>query len=274
MVSPDHFDIRYRINPHMVDENGDLKKINRALAMQQWLTLQTIFMDLGLEVETLDGQPEVPDMVFCANQTFPFIKDGVRSIVLSLMGSPERQKEVEYFSTWARVNNYKVYEVSSSTFEGMGDALWNYETGEVYGGYGFRTQPEVYNELEKVTGLKFILLELVSETFYHLDTCLSILNKDTAVYVPEAFSTEGLEILKKKFKTLIRVPLFEAENFLAGNCCTPNGKDVIIQQGAEETVELLASHGFNIIETDTSEFLKSGGSVFCMKQLLFPRLDA
>ena len=51
--------------------------------------------------------------------------------------------------------------------------------------------------------------------------------------------------------------------------CTPNGKDIIIQQGARKTVESLKANGFKIHEVDTSEYIKSGGSVFCMKQLLF-----
>ena len=43
---------------------------------------------------------------------------------------------------------------------------------------------------------------------------------------------------------------------------------VVIQSGCRVLSSKLRELGFAVDEVDTSEFLKSGGSVFCMKQVL------
>ena len=184
------------------------------------------------------------------------------------MGSLQRQPEVEVFRKWALENDYPYHEIDNAKIEGMGDVLWNYDKEEIYAGYGFRTSPETFQKLESIIGKKIFSFELVDERFYHLDTCLSIINGETVAYVREAFTEKGYTDLKQKFKNLIQVPLHEALNSLACNMCSPNGKDIIIQEGADLTCEALSAFGFNVIEVDTGEYLKSGGSVFCMKMLL------
>ncbi len=268
MVSPEFFDVEYAINPHMLDANGNLNKVDKKKAQEQWKALKNKFEELGMIVDVITGQSGLPDMVFCANQTFPFFKDNKLSMVLSHMHSEKRQPEVQFFKAWAQQNEVKTFDVVNTEFEGMGDALWNYETEEIFGGYGFRTKPQVYADIEKVTGKKITTFELKDERFYHLDTCLSILNAETAAYVLEAYTDEGLNTLRASFKKLIQVPLSEATNQLACNMCTPNGKDVVIQKGAIQTNTALESAGFTVHEVETSEFIKSGGSVFCMKMLL------
>ena len=39
--------------------------------------------------------------------------------------------------------------------------------------------------------------------------------------------------------------------------------------GANEANAKLRSAGFNVVEVDTSEFMKSGGSVFCLKMMVY-----
>lgn len=269
MVHPEHFDIQYSINPHMTDETGQLNKIDKPKALQQWQSLKSTFEKLNMNVHVIDDHSGLPDMVFCANQTFPFFKNNQKHMVLSQMHSTHRQPEVMYFKDWAEKNEIQTHTIQSSAFEGMGDLLWDYEANRLYGGYGFRTKPEVYTELERITGYNITTFELTNDNFYHLDTCLAILKKDTAAFVEEAFSPEGLETLRRSFTTLIQVPYNEAMNQLACNMCTPNGTDIVIQMGAKNTTSQLKNHGFKVHEVDTSEYIKSGGSVFCMKILLY-----
>jgi len=46
-------------------------------------------------------------------------------------------------------------------------------------------------------------------------------------------------------------------------------RTVVIQQGSERINRKLRALGYEVLEVDTSEFMKSGGSVFCMKMYLF-----
>ena len=271
MVYPKGFTVAYSINPYMKDQDGNLNQVDPLLAVSQWEDLKALFEKLGSEVSVIQGQEGLPDMVFSANQTFPFREEsGKGCLLLSQMKSNYRQPEVSYFKKWAQENALSIYELSgSSSFEGMGDALWDYDKGEIYGGFGPRTDVAVYLEIEKITKAKVHRLKLVNENFYHLDTCLCLLGNSTAFAVREAFDQEGWQILKNQFSTLIEIPEEEALKNFAGNMLCLNSKDVVLQSGSSETRQNLESCGFNVYEVETTEFMKAGGSVFCMKQLYF-----
>ncbi len=270
MVSPTGFEVTYAINPHMLDAEGNLNKVNKSLAVEQWSSLKKTFENLGLNTHVIEGPEKLPDMVFTANQTFPFLKTGKTQIALSTMNSKERQPEVQFFKEWALKNNIETYHLKNGkTFEGMGDTLWNYESEEVFGGHGFRTEPEVYDELEKLIEAPIHRLKLISEDFYHLDTCLAVAGKNTAFVVREGFDQASFELLKTKFSDLIEIPFEEAKNGFAANLCCVNGEDIIIQKGNLKTATMAVERGFKVHEAETSEYMKSGGSVFCMKQLFW-----
>lgn len=270
MVTPHGFRVEYAINPYMRDENGALKVVDAEKAHGQWHTLFELYRWLGLDVEILDGSELFPDMVFCANPIFPFIDSRERkTVLLAHMHAFERQGEIEYYRHWALTRGYNVVDPPHAVFEGCGDAIWNFETGEVFGGYGYRTQLEAYEEVEKILGRDVHRLKICDPQFYHLDTCLSILRGDVVVFVEEAFDREGIALLERSFRHPIRILREEALNFFAGNCFSPNGKDVVLHPGANDLIKKLEPLNFTIHEVDTSEFMKAGGSVFCLKQTLF-----
>ncbi len=215
-------------------------------------------------------------MVFAANQSFPFLRAGksgekVKSVVLSQMRSEFRRPEVAYFKKMYSSLGYEVLELDNKkiNFEGNGDALIQFPYNLVWGGYGERTSPEVYSELSERFGLNVAMLKLVNKNFYHLDTCFSILNENTVVIQPEAFEAEGLKLIKAVFENVIETELDENLKSFACNCHSPDGKHVITQKGTKKFKKQLENHDFKVIEVDTGEYLKSGGSVFCMKMMVF-----
>ena len=81
MVDPEYFDVVYVINPHMKDQVG---KVDHKKARVQWKALRTVYEKLGFPVEVLPGVPGLPDMVFAANQSFPFVtSEGKKKVILS-----------------------------------------------------------------------------------------------------------------------------------------------------------------------------------------------
>lgn len=239
-------------------------------AFTQWARVKSTYQRLGLDVEVLEGDPQFPEMVFCANQCFPFRdQDGRKCIVLSRMSASERQGEIRHFREWAQEKGYQIFEATDFEFEGCGDAIWNFEKTEIFGGYGFRTDVRAYDQIEKIVGRPVHRLLLCDPEFPQLDTCFSVLNAQTAVYVEEAFDGNGLRLLASKFRNLIRIHREEALESFAGNCFSPNGKDVLLHPGALDLREKLYRLGFQLHEVDTSEFIKAGGSVFGLKQTLF-----
>ena len=89
-----------------------------------------------------------------------------------------------------------------------------------------------------------------------------------------AFSEATIKTLKKSLKKLIKVDEEEALNFLACNCHCPDGKNILVEKNAVITNQLCMDLGLKVFPIDTSEYLKSGGSIFCLKnQGFFNRLE-
>jgi N-dimethylarginine dimethylaminohydrolase len=274
MASTDHFDVLYAINPYMKTAEGGLQKIDRDRSRAQWQALKALYQQLSITVEVIPGLPGFPDFVFCANQSFPYWNPARSrpSVILSRMRSKERQGEVEAFEDWYKQRGYEIQTLSGvSSFEGNGDALIQYsETGPIiWGGYGPRTDRAVYREIGELTGFEVIELPLLRPEFYHLDTCFSILNVSTVVIQPDAFPPEALRKIYERFSRVIETSQEDCARFFTGNCHSPNGRDVVLQAGCLAFETKLRDAGFMPCPLDTSEFLKSGGSVFCMKMEFF-----
>jgi N-dimethylarginine dimethylaminohydrolase len=268
LVRPTYYDVIYEINPHMT---GNIGNVNKVLALEQWNILYETYKKLGFQVHVIEGVPDLPDMVFCANQSFPYLdNNNQRQVILSKMASRYRQGEVEHIARWYDEHGYHLIHQTSPPveFEGMGDALWHPNKKILYIGYGFRTSKKALERAAQCISCDVIGLELIQPHFYHLDTALSVINENTAIYVKEAFSKTGCEILSSMFENLIEVPLEEAKQGFVTNGHCPDERNFIVHKGNEVTKRKLSDIGIQVWEIDTSEFLKSGGSVFCMKMML------
>ena len=78
-----------------------------------------------------------------------------------------------------------------------------------------------------------------------------------------------LRLIESLFSRIIDVGEKDAMQMMACNATAFNGRHVVLQEGAEDTNRQLRDLGFEVIEVETSEFLKSGGSVYCMKMEIF-----
>lgn len=270
LVKPTYFTVEYVINPHMEGHIGDVDKL---AAQNEWEHLRSAYAELGLYVHVVEGERGYPDMVFCANQSLPNItKEGKKEVVMSVMYADERKGEVPFIQKVYEDSSYDIVHLDDSkfsSFEGMGDAIWHHKKRLLWGGYGFRTSKEVYENISEIFDTPVIALELVNPKFYHLDTCLCILDENTALVYPKAFTEEGLQLLRSMFSNIIEASKYEAEKLFACNATCPDGKNVFIQQGCVDVNHKLKEAGFKIHEFSTYEYLKSGGSVFCMKMLLW-----
>jgi N-dimethylarginine dimethylaminohydrolase len=224
------------------------------------------------EVSALPGAEGCEDMVFCANQTFPWQKQsGERVAVMSNMRHASRQREVAHFERFFTTLGFKPLHFDSSvTFEGMGDVIPHPHKRLLYGGYGHRTMADAYQQLAKMLDAPIVALELINPKFYHLDTCFVPLSEHSVMLCREAFTEDGLNIIQQLFKTVHVIPEDEAERFFSLNAHVmdfPEKKIAILQIGSTETRKVLQDEGYEVLELDTSEFMKSGGSVFCMKMM-------
>jgi N-dimethylarginine dimethylaminohydrolase len=268
LCRPDGYRIAYAINPHMRDAEGALKRVDPERARRQWDALEATYRELGLEVSIIPGSPDFPDMVFAANQSFPFdLPDGRKAVLLSNMHAPERRGEVALFEAWFRSRGREIRRLSredAGAFEGCGDLLWHPSKRLVFGGWGFRTTERALDGIARACDFPVVPLRLVDPRFYHLDTCLAPLDAQTALAFRPAFDPRSWDLLAACFARIVEPPEREATGSLACNVHCAGGNVVVIESSCAETARMLEEKGFTVRRLDTSEFLKAGGSVYCM----------
>lgn len=256
MCKPTHFSIDYVINPWMKVGSVDKKRANF-----QWTNLLKTITNQNIKVDVIEQQVGLPDMVFTADQAV--IKD--KNLVLSSFHFQQRRGETKHYQTYFEKKNFNIFTLPKNYFfEGSGECIWYGST--LFVGTGFRNSPNICKFLTKFLKVDVICLNLVNPKFYHLDTCFFVLNKEVAFYYPPAFSKKSENILKSKIKTLIPITHKEASNFAANSLVTDH--HVITQKGNEEFKKEIENMGYKVIETNVSEFMKSGGGIHCLVQTL------
>lgn len=275
--TPEYFDIVDVKNVHMQGNVGGLDK-NRAV--KQWNDLKSAYqswkergiLDDVLEIKGIEG---LEDMIFTANQSFPWMLDGKKAVVMSRMRHASREREVPFFRDFYKKLGYQLLELNGDVyFEGMGDLIPHYGKNLLYGGYGHRTDAQAYKEISQLLQVPIVLLKLEDPRFYHLDTCFIPADETTVLLAPAAFRKEDLPGLMKLFRNIIEIPDEEADKFFALNAHLVNDqktkkKVAVLQKGTTVMKRELDKLGFEVTEIDTSEYIKSGGSCFCMKMMLY-----
>ena len=270
MCKPDHFDVVDVKNPFM---SGHVGAVNKELARKQWDELRAAFEAAGKPVSLIDAVPGLEDMVFCANSSLTGTRpDGEKVALMSAMRHVSRRRETEAFAEWFKEHGYRVVKLKPgghATFEGSGDAVWHPGKRLLWGGYGFRSDPEIFDQVAKAFHSPVVLLKLVNERFYHLDTCFCPLTPEAVLIHPAAFDAASLELILKIFPIVVTATEADASVRMACNAAVVKSKTAILQKGATTVSNHMHALGLGVCEVDTSEFIKSGGSVYCMKQVLF-----
>ena len=257
MCPPEFFTVAYIINPWM---HGNLRRIDNAVAKQQWRSLYDLLTDHAT-VRLVLPQPGSPDMVFTANAG---LVQGKRFIV-SRFRYPERQYEEPYFADWFMDRGYEVSLMPREVpFEGAGDALFDRGDKCLWMAHGHRSIPAAREVLADRLGLDVVVLKLTDQRFYHLDTCFCPLEGGFLMYYPPALDDESRVLIEKRVPAAKRIAIDE-EDALAFACNAVNIDETVVVNRATPTfVKTLARHGFKVVQTPLSEFMKAGGSAKCL----------
>jgi N-dimethylarginine dimethylaminohydrolase len=257
MCPPEHFTVAYIINPWM---HGNLRKIDNAVAKQQWRALYDVLTDHAT-VRLVLPQPGSPDMVFTANAGL--VKD--KRFVVSRFRYPERQYEEPYFADWFMDRGYDVSLMPRDVpFEGAGDALFDRGEKRLWMAYGHRSIQGAREILAERLDVEVLELKLTDTRFYHLDTCFCPLEGGYLMYFPPAFDAASRAQIQARVPAARRIEVAE-EDALAFACNAVNIDDtVVVNRATAAFVKSLAQKGFDVVQTPLSEFMKAGGSAKCL----------
>jgi N-dimethylarginine dimethylaminohydrolase len=256
LCRPTHFTVEYVINPHMQPYAVDTD-----LALRQWESLVATLQKLGIKVDVIEQQADVPDMVFATDQGI--VRDG--KILLANFRYSQRQKERVYYREWFREHGFKLRSLSNIfPFEG-GDALFFHDM--LFVGTGFRASVASCEELAQKLEIDVMPLRLVDPFFYHLDMCFLPINEDTAFYYPPALSENSQNLLKRLVPNLYELSEGAVKAYAANSLVS--GQDIIISKGIPKDFhDQLKKIGLKIHEVEVSEFKKAGGGIHCLINVL------
>lgn len=254
MCRPEHFTVRYRINPWMEPS----RPTHTDVALQQWQALYDTYLRLGFHVELVDPAPGLPDMVYAANGGF--VLDGVA--YGASFRFQERGPEADLYMDWFASHDLRVVRPRSVN-EGEGDFLLVGDT--IYAGTGFRSAPDSHAELSGVFDREVVSLRLVDPNFYHLDTAFAVLDDRggpaSVAYLPHAFDDASRAVLERRFPDAVLATAEDAA--VLGLNAYSDRRNVVIASRARQFARDLEARGYTPHGVDLSELLLGGGGVKC-----------
>ncbi|MBR6168476.1 amidinotransferase [Candidatus Saccharibacteria bacterium] len=267
----DYFADTYEINPYYTSSGISVQK-----AMAEHAEVLKCFKQAGIELVKVDPPKGCQDGVYTAN--WALVKDGVA--IMSRLPKA-RQAEEAYAKKCLEEQGIKTVEVPGKyLFSGQGDSLrcGNY----LFGGSGYRSDPEAQAFAAKTLGLKLIQLHAkpqlnddgtehinpftnrVDSFWYDLDLAVSVIDEHTIAYCPDALdeaSNQKLEAITDLDKII--VDFDECTEGFANNLVS-TGKYIIMSNDAPKFQAELEKRGLICLTPDVTELRKGGGYIRCV----------
>lgn len=252
LCPPRFMEIKEVIND--VQKSYKDENINTEKAMRQHTSFIEKLEENGVETILLNPESQFPEQVFTRDIGFT-INDHV---FLGAMASDVRQGEEEKLKQWLEEQRLPFDQFWGSPIEG-GDVL--VDKDKLFIGISSRTSEKTINEIEQRLPDYQVLPISFNEKYLHLDCVFNILSPTEALIFPEALSAGTINQLAEHYD-LIRVNA--QEQFSLGvNVLSIGNKRVFSQPQNVMVNQQLAARGYEIIEVDFSEIIKSGGAFRC-----------
>ncbi|MBR6097241.1 amidinotransferase [Candidatus Saccharibacteria bacterium] len=267
----DYFSDEFEINPYYTSN-----KIDVAKAVAEHKIIVDCFKKAGIEVIKVDPPKDSQDGVYTAN--WALVHNGV-AVMARL---PEARKAEEGYAKKVLENlGIKTVEVPDNyLYSGQGDSLicGNY----LFGGRGYRSDPEAQQFAAKTLGLNLIQVHAKPQLnadgtehinpfthhadsfWYDLDLAISVIDEHTIAYCPDALDEES----NRKIESLtdldkITVDFDECTKGFANNLVS-TGKHVIMSCKAPKFQAELEKRGLICLTPDIEELKEGGGYIRCV----------
>lgn len=236
-----------------VQKKYEDENINVSVAMKQHEEFEKKLIEHGVEVIKLPTSEQFPEQVFTRDIGFTVGDD----VFVAEMASDIRKGEEEALEEWLDEEDIP-FQTTTNRVEG-GDVIVDGDT--VYVGISSRTSKEAVRKLKKDLPDHTIVEVPFNEKYLHLDCVFNILSPQVGLIFPQALAAETVEMLASKYE-LIEVSA-EEQFSMGTNVLSIGNKKVFSLPQNKNVNDSIRAHGFNVIEVDFSEIIKSGGSFRC-----------
>ncbi|WP_181350691.1 dimethylarginine dimethylaminohydrolase family protein [Thalassobacillus sp. CUG 92003] len=234
---------------HYANEN-----INREKAMKQHETFIQTLEDHHVDVIHLAPSSTFNEQVFTRDIGFCIGKQ----IVVGAMKSDVRWGEEKVLRQYLEAHDIPYQQLPAASIEG-GDIMIDHD--QIWVGISDRTPREAVRHLKHVFPEYNIQRLKLNQNILHLDCAFNIISKHVALIYREAFDSKEVERLASHYEL---VDITDEEQFFLGaNVLSIDGERVISLPQNNRINALLSRMGFDVIEVEFSEIIKSGGSFRC-----------
>ena len=253
LCQPQYMNIRDVINEtqkHFKNEGIHIEK-----ALEQHDEFVNTLREQGIEVILLPYHKKYPEQVFTRDIGFTLGE----TIFVADMASDVRNGEENVLKQWLEDEEISYYNIIGHQIEG-GDVIIDRDT--IYIGLSDRTNAEAIGHLQNLLKKQFDIIPIDFKSKYlHLDCVFNIVSPELALIYPDALKPEHIDLFKKRYEV---IEVSEEEQFTLGtNVLSIGYKKIISLPVNKEVNEELRKRGFEIIEVDITEIIKSGGSFRC-----------
>lgn len=252
LCQPQYMTIRDVINEtqkHFKDEGIHIER-----ALEQHSEFVNTLRQYGAEVILLPYHKKFPEQVFTRDIGFTL----GQTIFVAEMANDIRKGEEDVLKQWLEDEEISYYNLLGDQIEG-GDVIIDQDT--IYIGLSNRTNKYAVDHLRSLL-TKFTVLEIPFKAEYlHLDCVFNVVSPEIALIYRPALTDEDYKLFASKYE-LIEVS--EEEQFTLGTNVLSIGNRRILSLPVNEKVNAqLSNKGFEVIEVDITEIIKSGGSFRC-----------
>ena len=252
LCEPQYMEIKEVINDVQKEYIND--NIDRSLAISQHQIFEQTLRNADVEVIKLRPSQDHPEQVFTRDIGFTL---GNR-IFVSEMANPIRQGEEKVLTNWMNEHDISYKKLSTHPIEG-GDVI--VDGNRVFIGISHRTSMNAVTTLQRELPDFEIIPIPFNPKYLHLDCVFNILSSKDALIYPDALDPKTVDRLSSMYH-LIEVN--ESEQFSMGTNVLSIGHNRVLSLPINHDVNhQLRQHGYQVLEVDFSEIIKSGGSFRC-----------
>jgi N-dimethylarginine dimethylaminohydrolase len=252
LCQPHYMTIRDVINETQKHFKNEGIHIERAV--EQHNEMIRVLRQNDVEVILLPYHKKFPEQVFTRDIGFTL----GQTIFVAELASEVREGEQNVFKQWLDDEEISYYNLANDHIEG-GDVIIDRDT--IYVGLSNRTDRKAAEHLDSLlTQFKVIPIPF-KEKYLHLDCVFNVVSRDIALIYPDALTKENIDLFSSRYD-LIEVT--EEEQFTLGTNVLAIGNNKILSLPVNKKVnKQLRERGFDVIEVDITEIIKSGGSFRC-----------